>query len=69
VSLSDYNAFGSLARLGVLPGGFIGGRVAQLSYASLYRRHQVALHGTWRAALLWLADALTRLSRPPLRVD
>jgi NADH:ubiquinone reductase (H+-translocating) len=68
VSLSDYNAFGSLAGRGLLPGRFIGGRAAQLSYASLYRMHQLALHGGWRAALLWLADALNRLSRPSLRM-
>jgi NADH dehydrogenase len=69
VSLSDYNAFGSLAGRGLLPGRFIGGRAAQLSYASLYRMHQLALHGPWRTALLWLTDALNRLSRPSLRMD
>jgi len=69
VSLSDYNAFGSVAGRGLLPGGFIGGRAAQLSYASLYRMHQLALHGGWRAALLWLSDVLNRLSRPRLRMD
>jgi hypothetical protein len=30
--------------------------------------HQLALHGAWRAALLWLSDALNRLSRPRIRM-
>ena len=45
VSLSDYNAFGTLGRFGFFKGGFIKGRFAQLSHALLYRRHQLSLHG------------------------
>ncbi|MFZ0854836.1 MAG: hypothetical protein WAO08_37255 [Hyphomicrobiaceae bacterium] len=38
VSLSNYNAFGTLGRFGFFKGGFIKGRFAHLSHALLYRR-------------------------------
>lgn len=70
VALGHYNAFGSLGRRGLLGGGaFIQGRFAQWSYASLYRRHQLALHGLSRALLFWLADALRRASSPRVKMD
>ncbi|MCQ4162661.1 FAD-dependent oxidoreductase [Roseomonas sp. GC11] len=70
VALGHYNAFGSLGRLGLLGDGtFIEGRFAQWSYASLYRRHQLALHGPVRAALFWLADALRKASAPRVKMD
>jgi NADH:ubiquinone reductase (H+-translocating) len=55
VSLSDYNAFGTLGRFGLYfglyNGGFIKGRFVQLSHAVLYRRHQLSLHGPRRAVV------------------
>lgn len=70
VALGHYNAFGSLGRLGLLGGGtFIQGRIAQLSYDSLYRRHQLALHGFWRSLLFWASDLLRRASTPPVRLE
>ena len=69
VALSEYNAFGTLGRFGFFKGGFIKGRFAQLSHAVLYRRHQLSLHGPYRAALLWLADRLNALVQPSIRIS
>jgi NADH dehydrogenase len=69
VSLSDYNAFGTLGRFGFFKGGFIKGRFAQLSHTLLYRRHQVSLHGPRRAALLWLAERINALVQPNIRIS
>jgi NADH dehydrogenase len=69
VSLSKYNAFGTLARRGFFRGGFIEGRFAQLSHAMLYRMHQAELHGAPRAALLWLSGRIAALVRPSVRID
>jgi NADH:ubiquinone reductase (H+-translocating) len=69
VALSDYNAFGTLGRFGFFKGGFIKGRFAQLSHAVLYRRHQLSLHGPFRAALLWLAERINALVQPPIRIS
>jgi len=69
VSLSDYNAFGTLGRFGFFRGSFIKGRFAQLSHAVLYRRHQLTLHGAGRAALLWLAERFNALVQPRIRIS
>jgi NADH dehydrogenase len=69
VALSDYNAFGTLGRFGFFKGGFIKGRFAQLSHAVLYRRHQLSLHGPYRAGLLWLAERINALVRPRVRIS
>ncbi|MDE1182205.1 NAD(P)/FAD-dependent oxidoreductase [Paraburkholderia sp.] len=68
VSLSDYNAFGTLGRFGFFQGGFIRGRFAQLSHAMLYRRHQQALHGFRKATLLWTAEQINGLVQPKIRL-
>ena len=69
VALSEYNAFGRLGRFGFFKGGFIKGRFAQLSHAVLYRRHQLSLHGPYRAALLWLAERINALVQPSIRIS
>jgi NADH dehydrogenase len=69
VALSEYNAFGTLGRFGFFKGGFIKGRFAQMSHAMLYRRHQLALHGPFRAGLLWLAERINALVQPTIRVS
>jgi NADH dehydrogenase len=35
----------------------------------LYRRHQLSLHGPYRAALLWLADRINALVQPKIRIS
>jgi NADH dehydrogenase len=69
VALSEYNAFGRLGRFGFFKGGFIKGHFAQLSHAVLYRRHQLSLHGSFRAALLWLAERINALVQPSIRIS
>lgn len=69
VSLSDYDAFGSLGQFGFLEGTTIRGKLAQLSHAMLYRRHQTRLHGFWRGGLLWLVDRLNARARASIRLD
>ena len=69
VALSDYNAFGTLGRFGFFKGGFIKGRFAQVSHALLYRRHQLALHGPGRAALLWMAERINAMVQPDIRIS
>jgi NADH:ubiquinone reductase (H+-translocating) len=69
LALSDYNAFGTLGRFGFFKGGFIKGRFAQLGHAVLYRRHQLSLHGPYRAALMWLAERLNALVQPSVRLS
>ncbi|WP_419896671.1 NAD(P)/FAD-dependent oxidoreductase [Roseomonas sp. USHLN139] len=70
VAIGHYNAFGSLGRLGLLGDStFIQGRFAQFSYASLYRRHQLGLHGFWRSLMFWLADLLRKANAPRVKVD
>jgi hypothetical protein len=68
VALSDYNAFGTLGRFGFFTGRFIKGQFARLSHAVLYRRYQLALHGTARAALLWAAERINALVQPKIRM-
>ncbi|WP_322028882.1 NAD(P)/FAD-dependent oxidoreductase [Paraburkholderia sp. J76] len=68
VSLSDYDAFGTLGRFGFFRGGFIRGRLAQLSHAMLYRRHQQALHGLRKATLLWTAERINGWVQPKIRL-
>lgn len=69
VALGDYNAFGRLGRFGIFKGGFIKGRLAQVSHAVLYRQHQLSLHGPYRAALLWLAEGINALVQPKIRLS
>jgi NADH:ubiquinone reductase (H+-translocating) len=69
VAISDYSAFGTLGRFGFFKGGFIKGRFAQLSHAVLYRRHQLSLHGPYRATLLWLAERINALVQPSIRIS
>ncbi|HMO47458.1 MAG TPA: NAD(P)/FAD-dependent oxidoreductase [Rubrivivax sp.] len=69
VSLSDYNAFGTLGQFGFFRGGFIKGRFAQFSHAMLYRQHQQALHGFGKAMALWTAERINALVQPKIRLS
>ncbi|HEM8494320.1 TPA: NAD(P)/FAD-dependent oxidoreductase [Burkholderia multivorans] len=69
VSLSDYDAFGTLGQFGFFRGGFIRGRFAQLSHLMLYRRHQQALHGFRKATMLWIAERINGCVQPRIRLS
>lgn len=68
VSLSNYSTVGSL--MGNLMKGSmkIEGRLARLVYISLYRMHQVALHGYVKTALMTLVERINRVLRPRLKL-
>jgi NADH dehydrogenase len=68
VALSDYDAFGTLGHFGFFKGGFIRGRLAELSHAMLYRRHQQELHGLRKATLLWAAERINGMVQPKIRL-
>ncbi|ROR20228.1 NADH dehydrogenase [Comamonas sp. BIGb0124] len=69
VSLGHFDAYGSLGKFGFFKGGFIKGRVAQLSHVLLYRAHQSRLYGFWRGGLIWLVDLINKRVRPSIRLD
>ncbi len=58
ISFSRYDTVGNL--MGRLSGGslIIEGHLARIFYISLYRMHQVALHGVTRTFLIWLIDKI-----------
>ena len=67
VSLSSYSAVGNL--MGNLGSDVkLEGWLARMFYASLYRQHQLALHGFLRTGLLVLSDQLGRSTEPRLKM-
>jgi len=59
VSLGKYTTVGNL--MGSLMGTVsIGGFIAKVVYLSLYKMHQVAIHGYFRTAMLTLSNAFRR---------
>lgn len=70
VSLSSYTAIGVLmGNLGRGSGNVnVQGWLARMAYISLYRLHQVALHGWGKALLLVVADKINHIIRPRLKM-
>ncbi len=68
VSLSKFSTVGSL--MGNLMRGsmMIEGRIARFVYISLYRMHQVALHGYIKTGLMMLVGGINRVIRPRLKL-
>lgn len=68
VSLSRFSTLGNL--MGNLVGGsmMIEGRIARFAYISLYRMHQVALHGWLRMIVINLIAKINRIVRPRLKL-
>ncbi len=69
VNLSRYSTVGSL--MGSLTSGsmMIEGRIARFMYVSLYRMHQLALHGWFRTGLRIVNDSINKVLRPRLKLD
>ena len=68
VSLSDFTAFGRLMG-GISTGSLsVEGRIARLAYVSLYRMHQLAIHGWFKALLVALSDKINHFIRPRLKL-
>jgi len=68
VSLSRFSTVGSL--MGNLMRGsmMVEGRIARFVYISLYRMHQIALHGYFKTGLMMLVGRINRVIRPRLKL-
>ncbi|WP_455813168.1 NAD(P)/FAD-dependent oxidoreductase [Pseudomonas graminis] len=68
VSLSRFSTVGSL--MGNLMRGsmMVEGRIARFVYISLYRMHQIALHGYFKTGLMMLVGSINRVIRPRLKL-
>jgi NADH dehydrogenase len=68
VSLGSYSTVGSL--MGKLVGGslFVEGLIAGLMYKSLYKMHQLALHGPTKVVLDTIARLITRRTEPVVKL-
>jgi NADH dehydrogenase len=68
VSLGEYSTIGSL--MGALVGGsmIIEGYIARLMYASLYKGHELALHGYTKVVLDTLTRLINRRTEPHVKL-
>ena len=68
VSLGEFSTVGNM--MGGLAKGdlFIEGRFAKLMYTSLYKMHELALHGWVKVALDTLARMITRRTEPHVKL-
>ena len=68
VSLGDFSTVGNM--MGALVGGnlMIEGYFARLMYVSLYKMHELALHGFAKVALETLARLITRRTEPRVKL-
>jgi len=68
VSLGKYSTVGNL--MGSLVGGnmWIEGFIARVMYKSLYKMHELAIHGYWKVTLDTLARLITRRTEPPVKL-
>jgi NADH:ubiquinone reductase (H+-translocating) len=68
VSLGEYSTVGNL--MGALVGGsmMIEGYIARLMYKSLYKMHELALHGYTKVALDTLARLINRRTEPHVKL-
>lgn len=68
VSISDYDAVGRLRGRLAKRGIFIEGLAARLAYASLYRMHQVTIHGFTRTVMTMVADSFNYYLKPRMKL-
>ena len=70
VNISSYTTVGNLmGNLSKLSGSvMIEGIIARLVYISLYKMHQMALHGAVRMGLTTLANIFTRKAKPRMKL-
>lgn len=66
ITLSRYDVLGNL--MGGVVSFMIEGKLARLVYISLYRLHQVALFGPFRAFLISISDFLTKKVKPRMKL-
>ena len=68
VSLARYDAVGNLMRSSASRGLFLEGWLARQCYASLYRMHQLSIHGAPKTGLAWMVDKLNRYLKPRMKL-
>ncbi|MGP1947192.1 MAG: NAD(P)/FAD-dependent oxidoreductase [Arsenophonus sp. NC-PG7-MAG3] len=68
VSLSRFSTVGSLMGNLVCGNITIEGKIARIVYISLYRMHQIALHGYIKTGLMMLVGSINRIIRPRLKL-
>jgi NADH:ubiquinone reductase (H+-translocating) len=68
VSLGEFSTVGNL--MGTLTGGniWLEGWFARMMYLSLYKMHELALHGFWKTALDTIARLITRRTEPHVKL-
>ena len=68
MSLGEYSTVGNL--MGGLVGGnlWVEGLFARTMYLSLYKMHELALHGLWKTALGSTSRLLTRRTEPRVKL-
>jgi NADH dehydrogenase len=68
VSLGEFSTVGNM--MGALVGGslMVEGYFARLMYQSLYKMHELALHGFWKVALDTAARVITRRTEPHVKL-
>ena len=68
VSLGEYSTVGNL--MGALVGRnfWIEGLFARMMYLSLYKMHELALHGFWKVTLDTAARMITRRTEPHVKL-
>ena len=68
VSLGEYSTVGNM--MGGLTGGslFIEGWFAKIMYTSLYKLHELALHGWIKVSLDTIARMITRRTKPHVKL-
>ncbi len=68
VALSHFQAVGNLLDELLKRNWLVEGKVAHLAYVSLYRRHQIAIHGYGKTLWLILVNLLEKKVKPKLKL-
>ncbi len=69
ISLSHYNAVGSLLTAFFKNSIKMQGTLVRLMYKMLYRTHQLVIHGYFRTSLFILVSNINRILRPKIKLD
>ena len=68
VAIADYDAVGRLGSGLEKRGVFVEGLLARFAYASLYRMHQVTIHGFSRTLMTMIADSFSYYLKPRMKL-
>ena len=68
VSLGEYSTVGNLMASLSRGNFWIEGWFARMMYQSLYKMHELALHGFWKTALDTMARIITRRTEPHVKL-